>query len=73
MVGAAPPGCRGFELTLRTATGFSAPRVNSPSVIVPVYNEIATARTSLDAITAKQIPGVAIEVIMVESNSSATR
>jgi len=40
------------------------------SVIVPVFNEIATARTSLDAIVAKQIPGWDIEIIMIESNST---
>lgn len=57
-------------MTLHTETGLPAPRVNSLSVIVPVYNEIATARASLDAITAKQIPGVAIEIIVVESNST---
>lgn len=40
------------------------------SVIFPVYNEKATAAASLDALLAKTIPGVEIEVIVVESNSS---
>lgn len=40
------------------------------SVIVPVYNEAGTVRTSLDAITAKRIPGWEIQVIIVESNST---
>jgi glycosyltransferase involved in cell wall biosynthesis len=40
------------------------------SVIVPVYNERATVTAALDAITAKAIPGVEIEIIIVESNSS---
>ncbi len=40
------------------------------SVIVPVYNERATARIALDAITAKRIAGWEIEVIIVESNST---
>jgi len=40
------------------------------SVIVPVYNERATVTVALDAITAKAIPGVEIEIIIVESNSS---
>ncbi len=57
-------------LTPRPEPGLSAPQVNSLSVIVPVFNEIATARTALDAITAKRIPGLAIEVIIVESNST---
>jgi glycosyltransferase involved in cell wall biosynthesis len=40
------------------------------SVIVPIFNEAATAREALDAITAKTIPGWEIEVILVESNST---
>lgn len=40
------------------------------TVIVPVYNEIATVAAALDAITEKTIPGWEIEVILVESNST---
>ena len=40
------------------------------SVIVPVFNERATAKESLDAIVAKTIPGWTLEIIMVESNST---
>lgn len=40
------------------------------SVIVPVFNEIGTARESLDAILAKQVPGWGKEVIIIESNST---
>lgn len=40
------------------------------SVIVPVYNECATARAALDAITAKRIAGWHIETIIIESNST---
>ncbi|HZZ18407.1 MAG TPA: glycosyltransferase family 2 protein [Opitutaceae bacterium] len=40
------------------------------SVVVPVYNEIATARQALDALVAKEIPGYAFHLIVVESNSS---
>lgn len=40
------------------------------SVIVPVYNEIATVRIALDALLAKEISGLAIEIIIVESNST---
>ncbi len=50
----------------------SAPGADRPprlSVIVPVYNEIATARQALDAIVAKEIPGWDLEIIMIESNS----
>jgi glycosyltransferase involved in cell wall biosynthesis len=52
----------------------TAPHPLSParrlSVIVPVYNEMATAREALDAISAKRIAGWDIEVIIVESNST---
>jgi glycosyltransferase involved in cell wall biosynthesis len=40
------------------------------SVIVPVYNERATAREALDAIVAKSIPDWTLEIVMVESNST---
>jgi glycosyltransferase involved in cell wall biosynthesis len=40
------------------------------SVIVPVYNERATAQAALDALLAKEISGVPIEVVIVESNST---
>jgi len=39
-------------------------------VIVPVYNEAATARPALEALLAKEIPGVRIEVLIIESNST---
>jgi glycosyltransferase involved in cell wall biosynthesis len=38
--------------------------------VVPVFNERATVTTALDALTAKRIPGWAIEIIIVESNST---
>lgn len=40
------------------------------SVIVPIYNEAATVRQSLDAILAKQVPGWTLQIIMIESNST---
>ena len=40
------------------------------SVIVPVFNERATARESLDAITAKRLPDWELEFIIIESNST---
>jgi glycosyltransferase involved in cell wall biosynthesis len=40
------------------------------SVIVPVYNERATVVELLDQVLAKDIDGVEIEVIIVESNST---
>jgi len=40
------------------------------SVIVPVYNERATARAALDGIVAKELSGFEFEIIIVESNST---
>jgi SAM-dependent methyltransferase len=40
------------------------------SVIVPVYNEVRTVRHVLDALLAKQLSGVDLEVIVVESQST---
>jgi glycosyltransferase involved in cell wall biosynthesis len=40
------------------------------TVIVPVYNEIATVKTALDALVAKRVEGCEIELIIVESNST---
>ena len=49
----------------------SGPLINRTlSVVVPAFNEAATARKALDAIIAKTIPGWSIEVIIVESNST---
>lgn len=49
-----------------------APLAHTPpklSIVVPVFNEIATVREALDAITAKQVAGWTREVIIIESNS----
>lgn len=48
----------------------SPPRKKVLSVIVPAYNEAATARAALDAILAKTIPGWDLEIVIVESNST---
>ena len=40
------------------------------SVVIPVYNEAATARASLDAVLAKEIPGWELEIVIIESNST---
>jgi glycosyltransferase involved in cell wall biosynthesis len=39
------------------------------SVIFPVFNERATVQTVLDALLAKEIAGLRIEVVIIESNS----
>ena len=40
------------------------------SVIVPVYNEIATARQALDALAAKRMEGYTLQLVIIESNST---
>jgi glycosyltransferase involved in cell wall biosynthesis len=45
-------------------------RPHTLSVVVPAYNEIATAKAALDGIIAKTIPGWDLEIIIVESNST---
>jgi glycosyltransferase involved in cell wall biosynthesis len=40
------------------------------SVIVPIFNEVATAREALDAIVAKEVPGWMLQIVIVESNST---
>jgi glycosyltransferase involved in cell wall biosynthesis len=40
------------------------------SVVVPVFNEAGTVRKTLDALLIKEIPGVCIEILIVESNSN---
>lgn len=48
----------------------SRPAAKSLSLVVPVYNEIATLRPALEQIVAKEVMGLAVEVIIVESNST---
>lgn len=40
------------------------------SVVVPVFNEAATTRQTLAALLDKEIPGLQIEILIVESNST---
>jgi hypothetical protein len=40
------------------------------SVVMPVYNEAATCDTTIALVLAKEIPGVDIDVVIVESNST---
>lgn len=47
-----------------------ASRHRTLSIIVPVFNEAATVRPALDALLAKTVPGVEIEIVIVESNST---
>jgi glycosyltransferase involved in cell wall biosynthesis len=40
------------------------------SLVVPVYNEAATVAELLDRLVAMHVPGVDVEIVVVESNSS---
>jgi glycosyltransferase involved in cell wall biosynthesis len=40
------------------------------SVVVPVFNERSTVKEALDALLAKKIPDVVLEIVIVESNST---
>lgn len=40
------------------------------SVVVPAFNEAGTVASTLDRLIAKRVPGVDIEIVVVESNSS---
>ena len=40
------------------------------SVVVPAFNEASTIRSMMDALIAKEIAGMEIEIIVVESNST---
>jgi glycosyltransferase involved in cell wall biosynthesis len=44
--------------------------LDSLTVIVPIYNEIGTVAAALDQLLQKTIPGITIEFILVESNST---
>jgi glycosyltransferase involved in cell wall biosynthesis len=46
------------------------PRSVPVSVVVPVYNEIGTVRTALDALAAKRTEGFEYRIIVIESNST---
>jgi glycosyltransferase involved in cell wall biosynthesis len=40
------------------------------SVVTPVFNEAATVGQVLEALAAKQVPGLELEIVVVESNST---
>lgn len=48
------------------------PRRDRPllSVVVPAFNEASTVSTTLDRVLDKRVPGVDLEVVIVESNST---
>ncbi|HXZ83642.1 MAG TPA: glycosyltransferase family 2 protein [Acidimicrobiales bacterium] len=70
----APRCCRTADgaLILTAQRSDLAPPHSRPlrlSVVVPVYNEVQTFPKVMDALLTKTIPGVQIQVVVVESNS----
>ncbi len=53
-----------------TASAAPASTKTVVSIIVPVFNEQATFQVMMDALLAKQLPGIRKEIIIVESNST---
>ena len=66
----AGPGGRLVALTHRGSAPPPTAREMTLSVVMPVYNERETFAKVLDELLAKEIPGIAIDVVIVESNSS---
>jgi hypothetical protein len=65
------PEGRRLVVTVRRSRLAPPPqRTHRLSVIMPAYNEAATFTTTMDQVLAKQIPGMRIEIIVVESNST---
>src|SRR2546423_65785 len=70
-----PKGLRRSEFRLPsgtavvTATAAPARSECVVSIVLPVFNERATFRAVMDALLAKQLPGMRQEIILVESNS----
>jgi glycosyltransferase involved in cell wall biosynthesis len=57
----------------RHGPGSRLPRLTTPvtlSIIIPVFNEAETVVEGLNAVRGVEIPGVDLEVVIVESNSS---
>lgn len=75
-VRATPPPLRYRAFRLLTSRTIVLARVKERrpvprlSVIVPAYNEKATFSTLMDRLLAKSIPGLDIEIVLVESNST---
>ncbi|MDQ2995621.1 MAG: glycosyltransferase, partial [Chloroflexota bacterium] len=48
----------------------AVPEHRTLSVVVPAYNEAATFEVLMDALLRKEVPGLKLEIIIVESNST---
>lgn len=65
-----PVVASGMVVMARAGAAGAADSPRTLSIIVPAFNEAKTIGPVLDAVLAKRVPGVEIEVIVVESNST---
>lgn len=76
LAGLIPPPLRRMAIRVEGSHGVvftrARPVRDEPtlSVVVPAYNERATFSTLMDALLAKEVPGVRKEIVIVESNST---
>lgn len=64
------PGCLFDSRMIIMSRPAGAGKKTTLSVIVPVYNERATFSEMIEVLLVKEIPGVNIEIVIVESNSA---
>jgi SAM-dependent methyltransferase len=57
----------GIRVTARRVSRRERPLL---SIVLPVYNECATFGRTMEAVVAKEVPGVDKEIVVVESNST---
>jgi SAM-dependent methyltransferase len=62
-----PPPDAGLAVLARASAAVGRPKL---SVIVPAYNEVNTFDSLMSLLVRKQLPGMDMEIIIVESNSS---
>lgn len=60
----------GLVALARVDSEIESPRPQTLSVVVPAFNEVATLDEMMRGLLAKRLPGMEIEVILVESNST---
>jgi hypothetical protein len=65
-----PPPGRIYAIARRSALAPPDRRPLRLSIIMPVYNEQRTFRNVMEALLAKSIPGLDIEICIIESNST---
>lgn len=57
----------GFVISARKSSSISSPQV---SIVMPVYNEVATVEQAIQAVLNKELPNIKRELLIIESNST---